>query len=218
MDFTQPIDGYCERLDASFWAEPINAVTNAAFLIAAIIMWRRTGGLPLARLLCALLFAIGVGSFLFHTFAQPWAALADVIPILLFVLAYIYAATKDFWRQSRLQSGVAVGLFFPYAAALVPIFQLIPGLGGSAGYVPVPLLILLYAFGLRRRAPQTARNLTIGAAIILISLTLRTVDEPLCHHVPLGTHFFWHLLNGLALGWMIETYRRHMLAPREKQG
>lgn len=218
MDLTQPIDGYCERLDPGFWAEPINALTNAAFLIAAIYMWRRTPGLPLARLLCATLFAIGIGSFLFHTFAQPWAAMADVLPILMFVLTYIFAATRDFWGQSTLRSGIAVLLFFPYAAAVVPIFQLIPGIGGSAGYGPVPLLILLYAFGLRHKEPATARNLAIGAGIILISLTLRTIDEPLCHHVPMGTHFIWHLLNGIALGWMIETYRRHMLAPRRQQG
>jgi aspartyl-tRNA(Asn)/glutamyl-tRNA(Gln) amidotransferase subunit C len=31
--------------------------------------------------------------------------------------------------------------------------------------------------------------------------------------IPLGTHFLWHILNGIMLGWMIEVYRRHMLAP-----
>jgi hypothetical protein len=28
----------------------------------------------------------------------------------------------------------------------------------------------------------------------------------------LGTHFLWHILNALMLGWMIEVYRRHRLA------
>ena len=42
----EPIDAYCERTSAVYWAEPVNAVTNAAFLIAAVIMWRRTEGLP----------------------------------------------------------------------------------------------------------------------------------------------------------------------------
>jgi hypothetical protein len=26
-----------------------------------------------------------------------------------------------------------------------------------------------------------------------------------------GTHLFWHLLNAVMLGWMIEIYRRHVL-------
>ena len=35
MDLTQQFDGYCERVDLTYWAEPVNAITNAAFLIAA---------------------------------------------------------------------------------------------------------------------------------------------------------------------------------------
>jgi len=38
MDWSAPIDLYCERTDASFWAEPANALTNAAFLIAAALI------------------------------------------------------------------------------------------------------------------------------------------------------------------------------------
>jgi len=41
MKWTDHIDGYCERLDPSFWSEPVNAVTNAAFVIAAIFVLRR---------------------------------------------------------------------------------------------------------------------------------------------------------------------------------
>src|SRR6056297_761416 len=91
MEWMRQIDGYCERLDPGYWAEPINAVTNAAFVLAALIMWRRLGDapLPLARVLVAILAAIGLGSFLFHTHAQVWSALADVLPIMAFVLVYL---------------------------------------------------------------------------------------------------------------------------------
>jgi hypothetical protein len=34
----------------------------------------------------------------------------------------------------------------------------------------------------------------------------------------MGTHFLWHILNGLMLGWMIEVYRRHMLAVPRARG
>ena len=34
MDPLRFIDAYCERTDPSYWSEPVNAVTNAAFLIA----------------------------------------------------------------------------------------------------------------------------------------------------------------------------------------
>lgn len=32
-DWFQPIDIYCERIEPTFWAEPINALTNLAILI-----------------------------------------------------------------------------------------------------------------------------------------------------------------------------------------
>lgn len=218
MDLHQHVDGYCERLDPSFWSEPINAITNAAFLIAAIYMWRRSEGLFLAKLLCIVLFAIGVGSFLFHTFAQTWAGIADVLPIILYILVYIFAATRDFWNQRAWIAGFAVVLFFPYAALLSPLFAQIPGFESSSAYGPVPLLIFAYAFGLRNRAPETAKGLAIGASIVCLSLFFRSIDEPLCNVLPFGTHFLWHILNGIALGWMIEVYRRHMLARPTKLG
>jgi hypothetical protein len=214
MEWTRQIDSYCERLDASYWAEPVNAVTNAAFLIAALVMWTRVRGqgLPLAMALVWVLAAIGVGSYLFHTHAQVWSALLDVVPILLFILIYIYAANRHYWGLSRLWSGLGVAAFFPYAVATVPLFQMVPGLGSSAGYAPVPLLILVYAVLLRRRLPEVARGLAIGAGLLIASLIFRTLDLPLCGAVPFGTHFMWHILNGLMLGWMIEVYRRHMVA------
>ncbi|WP_170558790.1 ceramidase domain-containing protein [Ruegeria atlantica] len=212
MDWLQEIDGYCERVSPAYWAEPVNAVTNAAFLIAAFVMWRRVRGqgMPLAMLLVVVLAAIGVGSYLFHTHAQVWAAMADVLPILLYILIYIFAINRDVWHMRPIVAGILTALFIPYAAATVPLFQLVPGLGGSAAYAPVPLLILIYAYLLRRRVPDTARGLAIGAVILIASITFRALDEPICGQIPLGTHFMWHILNAIMLGWMIEVYRRHL--------
>lgn len=209
MELTRAIDGYCERLDPSYWAEPINAITNAAFLIAAWFMWRRSAGVPLARALVVILFAIGVGSFLFHTHAQVWAAIADVVPILLFILVYIFAINRDVWGFGPIAALGLTALFLPYAAATVPVFQLLP-IGGTAGYAPVPTLILIYAFLLRRREPMLACGFVIGAGILLLSMTMRTIDEPLCNLIPMGTHYWWHILNAIMLGWMIEVYLRFL--------
>ncbi|WP_420584605.1 ceramidase domain-containing protein [Ruegeria sp.] len=212
MDWLQEIDGYCERLTPAYWAEPINAVTNAAFLIAAFVMWRRVKGqgMPLAMVLVVILAAIGIGSYLFHTHAQVWSAMADVLPILLYILVYIFAINRNVWHMKPLPAALVTALFIPYAAATIPLFQFVPGLGGSAAYAPVPLLILIYALLLRHRVPDTARGLAIGAVILIASITFRALDEPICAQIPLGTHFMWHILNAIMLGWMIEVYRRHM--------
>ncbi|ETX13892.1 membrane protein [Roseivivax halodurans JCM 10272] len=192
------------------WAEPVNAVTNLAFILAALLVWRRTGGLPKARALAIVLVLIGIGSGLFHTFAQAWAALADVLPILGYIVIYIYASHRDFWGQGRWIATLLTALSVPAMMALAQVLPFREALGGSAGYVPVPLLIFLHAAFLAGRAPATARGLALGAGLLCLSIAARTLDEPLCGAVPPGTHFLWHVLNAWMLGWMILVYVRHV--------
>src|SRR3546814_2723917 len=95
------IDIYCERLGPVLWAEPLNALTNLAFSVAGIVLvvaLRRAESAvrrdPAMLGLVVLLFVIGIGSGLFHSFAVAWAALADVIPVALFILLYMYLALR----------------------------------------------------------------------------------------------------------------------------
>ncbi|WP_299373652.1 ceramidase domain-containing protein [uncultured Tateyamaria sp.] len=210
MELLRQIDGYCERVGPDYWAEPVNAVTNAAFVLVALWMWRRSAGVPMARVLSVVLGLIGIGSYLFHTHAQVWSAIADVAPIGAFILFYIFAVNRDVWGMRTVWAVGATALFVPYAALTIPLFQYLPVLGVSAGYVPVPVLILIYAALLWWRAPRLARGFVLGAVILLVSLTARSVDEALCTQLPLGTHFLWHILNAVMLGWMIEVYRRYV--------
>tara|TARA_Y100000996_G_scaffold39837_1_gene27679 strand:- start:812 stop:1468 length:657 start_codon:yes stop_codon:yes gene_type:complete len=212
MDLSKPIDIYCERLDIGIWAEPINAVTNIAFILAAIIMWLRCKNLVEGKILSFLLFSIGCGSFLFHTYAQTWAALLDVTAILIFILTYIFVANRRFLAWSKMVSLIGVILFFPYQLLLVSILSNIQFFGSSVQYIPVAILIFIYSGLLRKSEPNLSRGLFIGAAILCLSIISRTVDEPLCSILSVGTHFVWHILNAIMLSWMIEILRRHMLA------
>ena len=84
----------------------------------------------------------------------------------------------------------------------------------SNAYWTVPLLLLIYAATLCHRHPRTMRGFVIGAAILITSITLRSLDMRVCDSFPLGTHFLWHCLNGLMLGYMIHVYHAHVLAGR----
>jgi hypothetical protein len=81
---------YCERAEPGLFAEPLNALTNVAFFVAAWAAWslaRRSRTAPAdIGLLIALSIVIGIGSTLFHTFAAVWARVLDEVPILLFQL------------------------------------------------------------------------------------------------------------------------------------
>lgn len=213
MDWLADVDGYCERLEPGLWAEPVNALTNLAFLVAAAVMWRRCAGLGRGLFwglaLCAVLAAIGVGSGLFHTFANPLTGMLDVLPIVGFILLYVFLASRDFLRVRPWAAFVLAIGFVPYALVMSPVFAALPGFSVSAFYWPVPVLIAGYAWLLRGRAPATARGLAFGAALLCLSLLARSVDMAVCARWPTGTHFLWHVLNAVMLGWMIEVWRRH---------
>ena len=211
MDWFEQVDGYCERTDFTYWSEPLNALTNIAFLIAAVILWRRSAGVPMARVLSGILFVIGVGSFLFHTHATIWASLLDVLPIGIFILLYVFLVNRDIVPMGTWMAVFATALLIPYAAAFVPIFNRIPFLMISNFYWTLPLMIALYGIFLRHR-PGIASGFLAGAALLCLSITIRSLDEILCDMIPIGTHFVWHILNGVMLGWMIHVYARHMLA------
>lgn len=217
--WSEQVIAYCERSDFAFWAEPVNALTNAAFVLAAFWVWPMTRGVPLARALAVVLAMIGVGSFLWHSFATRWAGLADVLPILMFILLYIFAATRDFLGAPSWLAAVVTAGFFPYAFGFGWVAgQIMPGLGANALYLSVAVLIAAYGLGLR--ATATGRGLLIGAGILLVSLAARVADGAVCDSFPLGTHFLWHILNGIMLGWMIRVYIRHVqpLAPTAPSG
>lgn len=207
MDWLAPVDAYCERTGPEYWSEPVNALTNLAFLLAALVMARRLRGPGLAtgRVLAGVLFVIGLGSWLFHTHANGLTGLMDVLPILTFILIYVFAATRDYLGARPWVAALVTAGFIPYAAVTVPLFAQVPGLGSSASYAPVPVLILAYAVLLRNRLPRVARGLAIGAGLLTLSLTFRTLDQASCAVLPIGTHFMWHILNATMLAWMIEV-------------
>jgi Ceramidase len=205
MDWTAPVDLYCERIGPGFWAEPLNAVSNAAFLVAAgwgLARTRRGGQHDFPAFLLALLVAvIGVGSFLFHTLAVRWSNLADVLPITVFIYGYFFLAMRRFLGLGRLAGALATLLFLAASFAVAP--ALVPLLGGSAGYAPALLAVLGVGAAARRRGSAGADLLLAAGIAFAASLTLRTLDQPLCAVLPAGTHFLWHVLNALTLALLL---------------
>ncbi len=216
MDWHQPIDIYCERTGPAFWSEPVNAVSNAAFLVAAVFAWRkwsRAGGQDRPALaLIVLVAAIGIGSFLFHTFANRWSLLADVIPIQLFMLGMFVIMLRRLlqWPLAGVAAGTAAflacGLLAP---RLAPALGLGEGAGAALGYGTG--LVAMLALGARAVAglpsPRREAGLTLltAAAVFAVSLTLRQLDLSVCNLLPLGTHFLWHVLNAVTLALLLDA-------------
>jgi len=199
-----PIDAYCERTGPEFWSEPLNAVSNVAFLVAAAAAWRLLLRAPrrdpAAAGLVALVALIGLGSFLFHTVATRWAAVADVAPIALFILLYLVCALRRVLGLGA-ATAAAVAVAFQIGAMAVPALwrAVLAGapdpLNGSVAYGPAFLALLVVGgIGMGRHHPG-GLLLLAAAGLFALSLALRSVDLAVCGTIPSGTHALWHLLN-----------------------
>lgn len=200
------LDGYCERAGLpGLMAEPVDVISNLGFILAAWFAlkafrkqgWTLKDGWDLA-LLTLLLFGIGIGSGLWHGFAERWAMLWDVIPILLFINLYLLSF---FLRVLRLKRPMVIGCWLLFQAANLASEALLPRglLNGSIMYVPTWGTLALIVLYLKYKHHPATRNVAITLGIFTLSLLFRTVDMAICPIVPLGTHFLWHILNSVVL-------------------
>lgn len=214
MDLSRAVINYCERTSHAFWAEPVNAMTNLAFFLAAAAawsLWRDSDRRDWASLSLILVTALtGAGSFLFHTFATRWAMLADVIPIAVFIYGYFLLSLTRFVAMGGI---AAIAATLAFAAFSFGLQGALPRhvLNNSLAYAPalmalmaVPLTLALQARLAQneieqRRKIVTAVRIAVAGGVFALSLVFRTIDRDICALVPVGTHFLWHLLNAFVL-------------------
>lgn len=211
MDWFAPIDSYCERLGVGLMAEPLNAISNVAFFIAAL--WaahaaRKRGSAPIIWLLIGLVFVIGLGSLAFHTFANRWSAFADVLPITLFIYGYLAFALRRFlafaWWKVALGLGLLLLVTFAAERIMPPGFM-----NGSGAYLPALVASVLVSLALLRKGHPAHLNVSLASSVLFLSLIFRTADLVVCSVLPIGTHFVWHMLNGLVLALYLEAAIRY---------
>lgn len=203
------IDLYCERTSAEFWAEPVNALSNLSFVVAAlaiVVLLHRTkirASAP-AVFLIVNLAAIGVGSFLFHTFANRLTMIADLLPIFVYQLAFLIFYAR-FVAGRRLPA--LAGLLLLFALVNAAFLQLPPHwLNGSLLYGGALFFIVAIAAYHRASGRREPAIVALAAGIFTLSLACRSVDQWLCAWAPLGSHFVWHLLNGAVLYLTTRAY------------
>lgn len=239
------LDGYCERAgDGALWAEPLNAVTNLCFIVAAVLAARalihhnqtRHSGAgrdpssvvtiaqtrdamdwpkslsPLRSgsrlrgndkmmdlwLLIAALFAIGIGSGLWHLHPTGTTVLMDVIPITLFINIYLLSAMRRLfglgWRRTLSWFGLYWMMTIAAQLTLPPDL-----LHGTIMYIPTYVAMVAITYAISRRDRPLGKVFALVTTVWSASLIFRTVDLEICTALPIGTHFLWHTLNAWVL-------------------
>jgi Ceramidase len=207
MDWTSFIDNYCERTAPGLFNEPLNALSNLAFFLAALWAGRRA---LIAHVdwavwaLIAMVAVVGAGSLAFHSFATRGAMLADVIPIAVFIYSYLGLALHRFLG---LNYAVALALVMLLLIVNLSLERFLPlgFLNGSAAYLPSLLAGLAVAAAANRGKNEVSGFLLAASLVFALSLVFRTADQAICPVLPTGTHYVWHVLNAVVLGLYLDA-------------
>lgn len=207
MDMLSPLDFYCERIDTSFWSEPINALTNLSPLVAGLVgMYLSLQNQSHRFLLVSSVVSLaGLGSFLFHTFANQWSYWLDVVPIFIFqVLLLEYFLTSLLMLNSKFKIIAMAVFMFTTVFFAQPTYRTM--FNGSLPYFPslLALGVMVYS-AYRRREKSVQTSLVLAFISFTLALLARSLDSAVCDIFPLGTHFLWHLFNGAALYALIQA-------------
>ncbi len=203
------LNDYCERLGAiGLNAEPFNAISNIAFIIAGIFAFKQCRKLPFGAhidiyLLCTTLILIGLGSGAWHLQPTDATLMLDIIPITLFINLYLASLLRRKfqmkWRYIACIFALLHKLNYMANSSFAPTT-----LNGTIFYLPTWLmLVAICAYALKRRL-TFALELVAVSGLWSLSLLFRTIDFAACDEVTIGTHFIgthfiWHLLNAIVL-------------------
>ncbi|MCU4675109.1 ceramidase [Catenovulum sp. 2E275] len=205
------MDYYCERIDFSFWSEPVNAMTNLGFILAGLLAFYllaqanikvkhnhpHINKTPLhLNLLAGFMIIIGIGSFLFHTLANFWSMLADIIPIYIYQVIFLWSYLRYALKFSKMTS---IGVFVVFIITVIATKVIPFNINGSEMYLPSILILLVFSAITKIKTGRFDKPLLAASGCFCISLTMRTIDQQICPSFPLGTHFGWHLFNSAVL-------------------
>jgi hypothetical protein len=192
------MDVYCERVGPGSLAEPLNAVSNISFLLAAWAAWvlaKRTGTLSAGvRALIAIAASVGIGSILWHTYPTMLTLILDIVPILIFLIWYIWLYTRNVIGMRSLFAVASVAAFLLGTFLVIPYSDVLHG-----ALVYSPGLMVALVLGVFHATEWTVARFTLLAAagVYMAALFFRTIDIEVCSVLPIGTHFLWHILIGL---------------------
>jgi hypothetical protein len=189
---------YCERNSIETFAEPLNALSNVAFVLCGIIFFLRKGMIknPLPY---SVIF-IGFSSFLFHYIPTRFYSTLDVFSILLFVVLYNTLLTKNILNYSFFKSALSSIILILMSFLLGILFSKTI-ISTSSFYLGLLSYMIYIAFLLKKAS--NIKYFLIAIILFSISLIVRSIDIYLCDLISFGTHFVWHILNSLVIYFLI---------------
>lgn len=206
---------YCEPFFKLYFQEPLNTVSNTAFLIAFFALYKITPlkNRSLKRLdffLVVLVGIAGIGSILYHGYRHPITLLLDVVPIIIIFILSFWRFLTFITRNKTVIYGALI--LFIVVELAVPFFAPKGFLNGSTRYAVGLMTLLIISYFTYRKYGEKAKILVGATFVFGIAILFRSVDNVLCTVIPFGTHFLWHIIVAGAIYLVIRFMLRAQVA------
>ncbi len=189
---------YCETTSLEAFGEPVNTISNLAFILCGLILIFRNK-MKLNPLPYATIF-IGVSSFLFHYIPTNFFAALDVFSIILFVIIYNIILTRKVLKYSLIYSVLSSTMIL-ITSYFIGNFLFKTIIGSSGFYIGLVVYMVFTLFLLRKLAH--VKVFLFAIIFFTVSIIFRSADTYLCNYILIGTHFIWHILNSLVIYLLI---------------
>lgn len=197
---------YLETVEGRFPVEPFNTYSNLIFLVLIIYWGVKVYRNPKQHQFLAWVLPIiaisYVGGTVYHaTRSHEFWLRLDWMPIMLLcaalVIYFIFKLVKSWWQRLLL---IAILLGTSFLLRILPIPS---GLRISLGYIITAATILVpLLWYLVKTNGRNVIYVVVAFLIFSVAIFFRSID---LHQnlLPMGTHWLWHLLGGIAVHFLI---------------
>lgn len=196
--YSEAISTHCEK-PLGIISEPVNTISNLAFFVSVYLIFKliRKNKIKSENLrkLPFLVILIGLGSTIYHGYNNPYALIADVLPIYFFILYSIFLLVGELTKNKILKFAVPLSLVtlqfivftsFPAFILDIPTTHI------------VNLLFILIVFGWSYKTlKRNSFPILLVIASYGLGILFRGFDLPICPLNNFGTHFLWHIFMAL---------------------
>lgn len=196
--YSEAISTHCEK-PLGIISEPINTISNIAFFVSVYFIFKlirknKIKNETLKRL-PFLVILIGLGSTIYHGYNNPYALIADILPIYFFILYSIFLLAGELTKNKILRFTAPLSLVILQSIVFTSFPAFILDIPTSH---IVNLLFILIVFGW---SYKTLKGNSFPILLVIASYGLgilfRGFDLPICPLNNFGTHFLWHIFMAL---------------------
>lgn len=178
-------------------SEPVDTLSNIAIFISVYLIYKlfrkniKTVNLKF-QIFVLLVLLIGLGSTIYHGFHSPYTAIADLLPIYIFVFYSVYLFTSLITENKFLQYGIPLLLCtfqLTFRLVSMPLFVF----NMPTFHIFNVIFILGLSFWAYKKIGRAIVNIFPVLIAYALGISIRSFDLIICPLNGVGTHFLWHI-------------------------